>query len=222
MEISLTEENYLKAIYSINLLNGGAGVSTKALADHLKNKAGTVSDMLKRLSEKKLVRYEKYRAVKLSGSGEKAALGIIRKQRLWEVFLTAKLKFSWEDVHDIAEQLEHIRSEELVTRLDAYLGHPRFDPHGDPIPDNKGHLQSANTRALAAYTRGGRFIFTGVSDHSRTFLRHLNTLGLRIGDAIIVEERNGFDGSLRVRIGQGASRYISEKVSTHILVKHKK
>src|SRR5689334_20688876 len=146
MEISLTEENYIKAIFSINSINHGLGVTTNELSEHLNNKAGSVTDMLKRLAEKKLINYQKYKSVFLTGRGEKLAINIIRKHRLWEVFLMQKLRFRWDEVHDIAEQLEHIKSEELISRLDDYLGRPRFDPHGDPIPDSNGQLGTVKAK----------------------------------------------------------------------------
>lgn len=222
MDISLTEENYLKAIFSINLSNSGAGVSTNELSAHLNNKAGSVTDMLKRLAEKKLIHYEKYRGVFLTGKGGKIAMDIVRKHRLWEVFLVEKLKFQWDEVHDIAEQLEHIKSRELVDRLDIFLGKPKFDPHGDPIPDAKGHLNNLRAKALNHYKTKGAFIFMGVSEHSSSFLQHLTSIGLKIGDTIRVEEINDFDNSLRVKINKGGSQFFSDKVSSNILVEIKK
>jgi DtxR family Mn-dependent transcriptional regulator len=218
MDISLTEENYIKAIFSINALNAGAGVSTNELSEHLHNKAGSVTDMLKRLSEKKLIHYEKYKSVFLTAKGEKLAIAVVRKHRLWEVFLTDKLKFRWDEVHDIAEQLEHIKSEELVQRLDEFLGKPKFDPHGDPIPDAKGRLNSLKARPLDQYKKNGNFIFTGVCEHSKEFLQHLTSIGLKIGDAIKVEEINAFDKSFKIKINKTNSRFFSQKVAASILV----
>jgi len=222
MEISLTEENYIKAIFSINASNHGAGVSTNQLSEELNNKAGSVTDMLKRLSEKKLINYEKYKSVFLTSKGQKLAINIIRKHRLWEVFLMEKLKFNWDEVHDIAEQLEHIKSEELIKRLDAFLGKPKFDPHGDPIPDENGHLNIRIAKPLSHCKSKAEFIFTGVSEHSKSFLQHLTAIGLKIGDKIKVEEVIEFDNSLRVRINKNESRFISEKVSSNILVEGRK
>lgn len=222
MEISLTEENYIKAIFSINQATEGSGVSTNALSSHLNNKAGSVTDMLKRLAEKKLIHYEKYKGVFLTGKGEKIAIDIVRKHRLWEVFLMEKLKFKWDEVHDIAEQLEHIKSSDLVDRLDEFLGRPKFDPHGDPIPDAKGHLNNLRAKALNHYKTKGTFIFMGVSEHSKSFLQHLTAVGLKIGDTIKVEEINEFDNSLRVKINKNSSQFFSDKVSSNILVEIKK
>jgi len=222
MEVSLTEENYIKAIFAISQGNNGEGVSTNELSDHLHNKAGSVTDMLKRLAEKKLINYQKYKGVFLTNKGEKMALHIIRKHRLWEVFLLKKLKFKWDEVHDIAEQLEHIKSDELVQRLDAFLGQPKFDPHGDPIPDAKLQINPVKAIPLNRYQTKGMFIFMGVCEHSTTFLQHLTSIGLKIGDSIKVEEINTFDNSFKVSINKSESQFFSNKVASNILVKLKK
>jgi DtxR family transcriptional regulator, Mn-dependent transcriptional regulator len=222
MEISLTEENYIKAIFSINGANGGSGVSTSELSEHLHNKAGSVTDMLKRLAEKKLIHYEKYKGVFLTHKGHKLAVNIVRKHRLWEVFLMEKLKFRWDEVHEIAEQLEHIKSDELITRLDEFLGNPKFDPHGDPIPDANGQLNISKAKPLNQFKTKGHYIFMGVSEHSKSFLQHLTSVGLKIGDSIKVEEINEFDNSLKVKINKNESQFFSDKVSANILVELKK
>lgn len=222
MDISYTEENYLKAIFSIGSAGDGSGVSTNELSEHLNNKAGSVTDMLKRLAEKKLINYQKYKGVVLTTKGEKLALGIVRKHRLWEVFLMEKLRFRWDEVHEMAEQLEHIRSDELINRLDDFLGRPRFDPHGDPIPDANGQLSAVKALPLNQYREKGQFIFMGVCEHSKTFLQHLTSVGLRIGDAIRVEEINEFDNSYKVKINKGSSQFFSNKVASNILVELKK
>jgi DtxR family Mn-dependent transcriptional regulator len=222
VEISFTEENYLKAIYSINESNQGSGVSTTELSTHLSNKAASVTDMLKRLSDKKLINYQKYKSVFLTHKGEKVALAVVRKHRLWEVFLMDKLKFRWDEVHEIAEQLEHIRSEELISRLDEFLGSPRFDPHGDPIPDEKGRFHAAKTKPLSSCENKTEYVFLGVSEHSSTFLQHLTSIGLKIGDRIRVEEINPFDHSVQVRINKGSKTYLSDKVTSNILVEARK
>jgi DtxR family Mn-dependent transcriptional regulator len=222
VEISLTEENYVKAIFSIYRVKKGDGVSTNELSDHLRNKAGSVTDMLKRLAEKKLINYQKYKGVVLTPRGEKIALKIIRQHRLWEVFLLEKLKFKWDEVHDIAEQLEHIKSDELIQRLDVFLGYPKFDPHGDPIPDSKGQLNPGKAVPLIRFQTKGNFIFMGVCEHSNTFLQHLTAIGLKIGDLIKVEEINAFDNSFKVKINKGGSQFFSNQVASSILVEVKK
>ncbi|MEI6021491.1 MAG: metal-dependent transcriptional regulator [Bacteroidota bacterium] len=218
MEISLVEENYIKAIYKLQSLKEGEGVSTSDLSRHLKNKAASVTDMLKRLSLKKLIQYQKYQGVFLSAKGQKIALEVLRKHRLWEVFLMEKLHFKWDEVHDIAEQMEHIKSEELVQRLDAYLGHPKVDPHGDPIPNAKGLFQALKSKTLNHYSHKGKFIFTGVTEHSKSFLQYLSSINLKIGHQICIEEVNAFDGSIKVRINKQQPCFFSEKVSANILV----
>jgi DtxR family Mn-dependent transcriptional regulator len=222
MDISLTEENYIKAIFSINQANGGNGVTTNELSEHLHNKAGSVTDMLKRLAEKKLINYQKYKSVFLTNKGEKLAIGIVRKHRLWEVFLMEKLRFRWDEVHEIAEQLEHIKSDELISRLDDFLGRPKFDPHGDPIPDANGQLNAVKAIPLNRFKTKGHFIFMGVCEHSPAFLQHLTAVGLKIGDAIKVEEINEFDNSFKVKINKSGSQFFSNKVASNILVEQKK
>jgi DtxR family Mn-dependent transcriptional regulator len=222
MEISLTEENYIKAIFSINRANDGEGASTNQLSAHLQNKAASVTDMLKRLSAKKLIHYEKYKNVFLTPRGEKMALAVIRKHRLWEVFLTEKLQFRWDEVHDIAEQLEHVKSEELIKRLDLFLGCPKFDPHGDPIPDAKGVFNSTKAKPLSRFKQKGAYVFMGVLEHSPAFLQHLSALGLKLGDTLVVEDIIAFDNSVKVKINKRAVHFLSEKVSAGILVDHQK
>jgi DtxR family Mn-dependent transcriptional regulator len=216
MQLSYTEENYLKAIWSLSAEAGE--VTTSHLSLQLKNKAASVTEMLKRLAQKKLIHYEKYKGVRLSTKGQKIAVGIVRKHRLWEVFLMQELKFNWDEVHDIAEQLEHIRSEELIERLDAFLGHPRRDPHGDPIPDIHGHFKPNKMLALDKAEPKKVYVFTGVREHSPAFLQHLTALGLRIGDELRIMERVVFDNSLKVRVNKAPSQFISEKVTAGILV----
>jgi DtxR family transcriptional regulator, Mn-dependent transcriptional regulator len=222
MEISFTEENYLKAIWSISQGGKGAGASTNEISELLDNKAGTVTDMLKRLAEKKLINYQKYKGVLLTPKGQRLAVSIVRKHRLWEVFLMEKLSFGWDEVHDIAEQLEHIRSDELINRLDAFLGKPRFDPHGDPIPGEDGQITVIKAVPLGTVRRPGAYVFTGVVEHSKAFLQHLTSIGLKIGDSIRVEQINEFDRSLSVTLCKHKSQFLSEKVSMNILVEARK
>lgn len=217
VEISLTEENYIKAIYKLQLVHIGEGVSTNDLSKHLNNKAASVTDMLKRLSSKKLIQYQKYQGVTLTVKGEKLALEIVRKHRLWEVFLMDKLNFKWDEVHEIAEQLEHIKSVELINRLDVFLGRPKVDPHGDPIPNAKGLLQPLKSKTLNHYSSKGKFIFTGVTEHSKTFLQYLSSIDLKIGDEFSIEEVNSFDSTIKVKINKHVC-FFSEKVSSNILV----
>ena len=211
---SPAEENYLKAIFKIAEKEGKVA-GTNAIAAVLQTTAASVTDMLKRLSDKTLIVYERYRGVQLTEEGNRVATGLIRKHRLWEVFLVDKLGFAWDEVHDIAEQLEHIQSEALVKRLDLFLGHPRFDPHGDPIPDAEGRWTHRPQALLATLTPGQQATITGVNEHSPAFLQYLNQLGLGLGTHLEVLERFDYDRSVRVQAGDKAM-VLSEKVCQNL------
>jgi DtxR family Mn-dependent transcriptional regulator len=172
MKNSFTEENYLKAIYKLQEKQK-TEVSTNDISKEINTKAASVTDMLKRLSDKSLIHYQKYQGVSLTDTGSKIALTIIRKHRLWETFLVNKLKFKWDEVHDIAEQLEHVESDDLVEKLNDYLGSPQYDPHGDPIPNKKGVFSNKKMIALYEMPIGFKGRVVGVSEHSTTFLKHL-------------------------------------------------
>jgi DtxR family Mn-dependent transcriptional regulator len=215
---SFTEENYLKTIYSLSTASKD-WVSTNALAESTMTRAASVSDMIRRLSEKQLVDYQKYKGVKLNAEGEKLALSIIRKHRLWEVFLVEKLYFGWDEVHDIAEELEHIRSERLVEKLDAFLGNPKFDPHGDPIPDQSGNMPVVDTLKLTELEINKTGIMVGVGEHSTAFLQHLDKNGLVLGCEIKILEINGFDKSVSVVLNQNQQLFLSYEVSRNVLVR---
>lgn len=214
---SLTEENYLKEIFQL-ALNEKEKISTNLIADKLMLKAPTVSEMLKRLSEKNLIHYEKYQGVKLTEKGKKAALSIIRKHRLWEVFLVEKLKFKWSEVHDIAEQLEHIHSDELIDRLDKFLGFPKTDPHGDPIPDINGKFKAQVLKKLSELKQGAESRISGVADHSTSFLNHLEIIGISIRDEIKILEISQYDKSLHVQVNNRHKLFISSETAKNILV----
>ncbi|MFN8345464.1 MAG: metal-dependent transcriptional regulator [Spirosomataceae bacterium] len=215
---TFTEENYLKTIFFLSA-NPEEWVSTNALADSTNTKAASVSDMLKRLAEKELIHYQKYRGVRLTEEGERLALLVIRKHRLWEVFLAEKLQFGWDEVHVIAEELEHIRSERLVEKLDAFLGYPQFDPHGDPIPNAAGQMPAFRYRKLSEIPEAGSVIMTGVCEHSSAFLQHLDKSGLTLGCLIKVQEINKFDKSVNILIDNRQSLFISYEVAKNLLVK---
>ena len=214
---SFTEENYLKAIYKLNELKGDA-VTTNAIAELMKTRAASVTDMLKKLADKKLINYRKYQGVTLSEKGEKIALSIIRKHRLWEMFLVEKLNFKWDEVHEIAEQLEHINSDKLIEQLDKFLNFPATDPHGDPIPDSKGKLKSLKSTPLSAMGRKDTCIITGVIDHRPEFLRFLDHSGISLGDELQIKEVIAFDLSLRIVINKQHSLFISNEVAKNLLV----
>ena len=216
---TFTEENYLKTIHALSAQSGGEWVTTNALADSTLTRAASVSDMLKRLSEKQLIHYQKYRGVRLTEEGERLALKIIRKHRLWEVFLAEKLQFGWDEVHVIAEELEHVKSERLVEKLDAFLGHPQFDPHGDPIPDAAGNMPVVQYRKLSEMLEGQNVIMTGVSEHTPAFLQHLDKSGFTLGCRLRVQEINAFDKSVSVQIEGLQTLFVSHEVAKNLLVK---
>ena len=213
---TFTEENYLKAIYKLGLTIDI--INTNALAAELGTKAASVTDMIKRLSNKKLVVYKPYQGVKLTDIGKKLAVDIVRKHRLWEVFLVNKLHFKWDEVHDIAEQLEHIQSKELIDRLDLFLDKPAFDPHGDPIPDANGKFQQYKFSKLSEIKPNQKSSVVGVLNHSSTFLQFLEKSGIELGSEIVVKEVTDFDKSLQIIINKKQKFFLSSEVANHILV----
>lgn len=214
---SFTEENYLKAIYKLQETNGEV-VATSALAQVMGVHAPSVTDMLKRIAGKKLVTYQKSRGVKLTDKGRKVAVGIIRNHRLWEVFLVDKLGYKWDEVHDLAEQLEHIHSEDLVNKLDAYLGYPKSDPHGDPIPDKNGVIPKVKSVLLSSLREGDQATFTGVTDHSTAFLNYLDKAGILLGDTIKIKGIEEYDQSYTLQLKGRRDVVISLKVANSLLV----
>lgn len=215
--LSLAEENYLKSIYHLSE-SGTHSVSTNAIAEMQNTKPASVSDMIKKLSIKGLVSYQRYRGVNVSDKGLKIALQIIRKHRLWEVFLVDKLKFNWNEVHDVAEQLEHIQSSLLTQRLDEFLGFPRVDPHGDPIPDEHGQIVEANKIPLSQVALNRETMIVGVENSESDFLAHLDKISISIGCQITVLDKNKFDGSLQLKLRNKAELFISKQVADNLLV----
>ena len=195
---TFTEENYLKAIFHLSLQNEYA--STNQIASSLNTKAASVTDMLKKLADKHLINYTKYQGVTLTPSGEKIAVDIIRKHRLWEYFLVEKLNFKWDEVHDVAEELEHISSKELINRLDEFMGYPKYDPHGDPIPDSNGLFKTHQLKPVSALAINENGIISGVRDHSPTYLQYLEKMHLTIGKKITIREINAYDHSLTIEV----------------------
>ncbi len=193
-----SEENYLKAIC---LLQGDTDtmISTNRLAEKTQTKASSVSDMLKRLAAKQLINYTKYQGVKLTKNGKEIAYNIIRKHRLWETFLVEKLHFSWNEVHEVAEELEHIKSDLLINRLDAFLGNPSHDPHGSPIPNKDGEIAKTERNVLASIKIGVPVIFSGIKDSSLEFLNYLDKNKLALGDTIEILSIENFDLSMWVK-----------------------
>lgn len=216
---SFSEENYLKAIFHLERSYPN-GVSTNALAEEMETKASSVTDMIKKLSEKKLVNYKKYQGVRLSDSGKHTAIQVIRKHRLWEVFLVDKLNFNWDEVHEIAEQLEHIRSEKLTNELDRFLEYPKRDPHGDPIPDSKGKFTVANRLLLSSMQIGDTGICVGVKDSSPEFLQYLDKNNIALGKKLEVKQKEDFDQSMQIEI-EGKEIQISSQISGNLFIKTK-
>lgn len=216
--LSHTEQNYIKAIFKVQEITRAEAVATNDIAERLQTQPATVTDMIKRLAEKKIVTYKKYYGVRLTAQGEKIALDVIRKHRLWEVFLVSKLHFKWDEVHVIAEQLEHIHSDELITRLDDFLGHPKFDPHGDAIPDKHGNMSHTNAVPLNTLGKKQGGIFCGVANHEDRFLQYLDSLDLHLGATIYVESVNAYDASCKVKINKKHSEFFSPQIASCILV----
>ena len=213
---SQSEENYIKTIYHLAVMSD-KGISTNAIAKSLKTKASSVTDMIKKLSDKKLVVYKKYQGVTLTEFGKKTAANIIRKHRLWEVFLVEKLNFSWDEVHEVAEQLEHIKSPKLIDELDALLDFPTHDPHGDPIPDKEGNLQIIEKSLLSVLIKDETGVLVGVNDSSSEFLRFLDKQGIALGQQITIIYKEPFDDSFLVKIN-GKEMTISNKVANNIYI----
>ncbi len=213
---TLSEENYLKSIYHLSAISD-KGISTNAIAEQLHTKASSVTDMIKKLADKKVLIYKKYQGVQLTDLGVKTAAIIIRKHRLWEVFLVEKLNFSWDEVHDVAEQLEHIHSEKLINELDAFLNFPKRDPHGDPIPDKDGNLQQSSQVLLSKLNVGEKGVCVGVKDSSTAFLQFLDQKKIALGATIKVIRKEVFDDSLSITINNNTLT-ISQKIATNLYI----
>lgn len=218
MQLTLTEENYVKAIYTVQHKNERGEVSVNEIAERLSTRPATVTDMLRKLSEKELIHYEKYKKVQLTHEGIKVALSIIRKHRLWETFLYEKLNFSWDEVHEVAEQLEHVRSQKLTDRLDEFLGFPAFDPHGDPIPTKDGKMAKTKATPLTETKIGDKTSIVSVNDTSSVFLQQLEIYGLSIGSELTIIERMPYDKSVMVKNKKGNNIQLSEKMAENIMV----
>ena len=214
---SLAEENYLKAIYKLQERNGDI-VTTSALAETLQINAASVTDFIKKMAVKKLISYQKSKGVSLTERGRLVALNIIRKHRLWEVWLVNNLGFKWDEIHEIAEQLEHVISDELIENLDKHLGYPKADPHGDLIPDAKGRFIKNSSKPLLECTKGDKVKFTGVAEHSNSFLQYLTKSNIKLGDEIAVEAIEEFDNSFQVKINKKERKLLSKEVVKNLLV----
>jgi len=220
MKYSASKENYIKAIF--HLQQEDESVTTNALAEALQTKPASVTDMLKKLKTQKLLQYEKYRGVKLTPEGKKLAVQIIRKHRLWEYFLVEKLQFGWEEVHDIAEELEHISSKKLIDRLDEFLDFPKSDPHGDPIPDINGKMPSLQQSAVKDMPVNSSGVVNGISDQSADMLELLKHKNIQLGTRLEIKKKFEVDGSVEIKIRNQQPVNISEHVAKNILIAYDK
>ncbi|MEO6166429.1 MAG: metal-dependent transcriptional regulator, partial [Chitinophagales bacterium] len=213
-----TEENYLKCIYLQLEKNGVHPVTTNEISEQVKTKAASVTDMLKRLADKRLIHYKKYQGVLLTTSGKAKALSIVRKHRLWEYFLVEKLKFQWDEVHSVAEELEHVNSDLLVDKLDVFLGHPKFDPHGDPIPDHLGKLSVSKFMNLSSLKANEKGKVAAVIEQQPAFLKHLDKLQIHMSTPVKVIECVEFDKSMTISVNNSTSVNISHDIAKNILI----
>lgn len=219
ISMTTSEENYLKVIYHLSQV-APKGVNTNAIAGTLETKASSVTDMMKKLSEKELVVYKKYQGVTLTDKGFLSAKMIVRKHRLWEVFLVEKLGFAWDEVHEIAEELEHIKSESLINKLDEFLGFPAFDPHGDPIPNENGEIKNVAKLLLSEAEIDKDYQCVGVKDSSSEFLQYLDKQNIALGTVIKIIHKEQFDETLTIQFEKNKIN-ISNKIAKNLFVKIK-
>ena len=216
LNYSTSEENYIKAIF--HLQQTDAVVTTNELAHELKTKPASITDMMKKLKGKKLLNYQPYQGFRLNNEGTKVALGIIRRHRLWEYFLAEKLKFTWDEVHEVAEDLEHVTNKKLIDKLDEFLGFPRVDPHGDPIPDANGRIEISKKICLTELPFNVTGLVSSVSDQSSEILELLEHKKITIGTKLEVKKKFDFDNSMEVRIGRQPAFTISNQLAQNIFV----
>ena len=214
MNFSISEENYIKSIYHLQVIN--ERVNAKMLSVAVNTKGASVTDMLKKLHKKKLVDYQPYKSFILTDTGRKMALDVVRKHRLWEFFLVNKLGFKWDQVHEIAEDLEHINSLELINRLDLYLDYPSFDPHGDPIPNSRGKMTEIKQHNLTEITIKKVYTVSYIKDQSTAMLDLLKHYHISIGTRLKVFKRFDFDGSVEIKIDKLPDAIISNQVAKNI------
>jgi DtxR family transcriptional regulator, Mn-dependent transcriptional regulator len=219
-KFSFTEENYLKSIYKLHALGSGK-VTNITIAGLLKVNPATALEMIRRLDKKRLLDYDKKNGILLTSNGKKIAINTIRKHRLWEVFLAEKLEFSWDEIHEIAEQLEHVQSDVLTERLDKFLGFPDVDPHGDPIPRLPGKILKPDGQPLTSFKKNKHLILVGVSNHQDDFLKYLNKMGIGLGVRIQIHSIETFDKSYTVSVNEKKPITISEKAAAQLLVREK-
>jgi len=219
-QLSQAEENYLKAIYKVSKRDG-TPVGNNAISTEMQTSAASVTDMINRLSQKELVHYQKHKGVSLSDDGMRTAVHLVRKHRLWETFLVEKLSFNWDQVHELAEQLEHIQSRELINRLDSFLEFPKYDPHGEPIPDEQGRMAERQQIPLSELAVAQQAVVVGVKDHTTPFLQYLERTGLLLGVELNINERLEYDNSLQIEFMNGEKILVSQKVGQNLFVQMK-
>jgi DtxR family Mn-dependent transcriptional regulator len=216
--LSITEENYIKHILSHSMeTQKESGVGTNDLALSLAVKPSSVNVMLKRLREKDLIEYVKYGKIYLTKKGRDLGMEIIRKHRLWETFLYEKLDFTWDEVHEVAEQLEHIQSSKLVEKLDKFLGLPSFDPHGDPIPNKNLEIIQVSKLVLSQVSVGKKCKMVAVKDNSAVFLKFVQQIGLSLNNEIEIISKLDFDDSIEIKV-KGKKSRVSNKFAQNITV----
>jgi len=216
--LSFTEENYLKALLQLTLETGTRDeAGTNELAANLTVKPATANDMLKKLKDKKLVSYKKYGKSSLTTEGKKLAIEIVRKHRLWETFLYQKLDFTWDEVHEVAEQLEHIKSAKLIDKLDKFLDYPAFDPHGDVIPTAKGEMKMPVKKTLNDEETGHSCTMVGVKDNSATFLQYVDRIGLIMNNKIKIISKQLYDDLIEIEVN-GKRSSVSPKFAENIVI----
>ena len=217
--VTPAEEDYLKAIFKIAEKENKAA-STNKLAEALGTSPASITDMVKKLSEKRLVNYTKYYGVTLTAEGSKVATSLIRRHRLWEYFLVEKLRFAWHEVHQIAEELEHIQSDDLLARLDAFLNYPKFDPHGDPIPNAEGKFTLKTQFPLSDGKAHTKYTLSGLKESNNHFLKHLYDLGIKLGSKITIIELSDFDKSAKILLDNRTELIIGAVITQNLMVRH--
>jgi DtxR family Mn-dependent transcriptional regulator len=215
---TFSEENYLKSIFRLSQMTDVKKISTSGIAESLGNNPASVVDMIRKLSDKQLIEYDKKKGVKLTPQGQKDAIQIVRRHRLWEVFLLEKLGYRWDEIHDIAEELEHIKHHDLADRLESFLKYPEYDPHGDPIPKANGKMAKSYSASLADAKVGNTYRVAAVRDTSSSFLQYLHKLEISIGTQIRLIEQITFDQSLIISINNAEPTTVSSKFGENILI----
>ena len=218
LNFSNSEENYLKTIYHLQTKDDN--VTTNELAEKLQAKPASITDMMKKLKTRKLVNYQPYRGFRLTPEGKKVALSIIRRHRLWEYFLAEKLKFHWDEVHEVAEQLEHVGNKKLVDKLDEFLAYPKFDPHGDPIPDTNGKMEASKQISLSELQLNKPAKICYIANQSELLLEHLQEKKIKMDAMIVVKRKFSYDDSLEIKLDNKVMLTISGQLAKNIFVKH--